>query len=422
MAAGKLRAVVIGGSLGGLTAALLLHEAGYAVSVHERSAELSDRGAGIVAHPESLRYLIERDAATLDEVSIPCGNLRYLDRDGVTVHEAPVGYRFTSWYALYSRLLARLPAGTMHFSQALHDIRNDGDEVTIGMQGGVEARCDVLVCADGISSTARRLLLPGSDPVYAGYIGWRGTVSVAALDPTLRASFGNHITYQLLDAGHILAYPIPGSASTASVGSLNWVWYRRVTEGAALTSAMTDSRGMHHALSVPPGAVRAGAAGELRVAARELLAPDLAALVLSTPRPFIQRVVDVEVTQMAFGRVAMVGDAAFVARPHAAAGTAKAAADGWALAAELAASDDVSAALQRWQPGQLELGRNLVRRSRELGEEQFRREWVGGDPSLLFGLRVPGDSCFDVRGATAARPSDVRDARATSVEESAWQR
>ncbi|MFI5313487.1 MAG: FAD-dependent monooxygenase [Candidatus Dormibacteria bacterium] len=420
--AGERRAVVIGGSLGGLTAALFLHEAGYAVSIHERSAELSDRGAGIVAHPESLRYLIERGAATLDEVSIPCGNLRYLDRDGVTVHEAPVGYRFTSWYALYSRLLERLPAGTMHFSQALHDISDDGDEVVVGMQGGVEARCDVLVCADGISSTARHLLLPGSEPVDAGYIGWRGTVSVAALDPALRASLGNHITYQLLDSGHILAYPIPGSAITASEGSLNWVWYRRVTEGAGLTSAMTDSRGVQHALSVPPGMVRAGAAGELRSAAGELLAADLAALVLSTPQPFIQRVVDVEVTQMAFGRVALVGDAAFVARPHAAAGTAKAAADGRALAAELAGCDDVSAALQRWQPRQLDLGLSLVRRSRELGAAQFRGEWAGGDPSLLFGLRVPGDSCFDVRDATAAPASDVADARATGAEESAWQR
>ena len=98
---------------------------------------------------------------------------------------------------------------------------------------------------------------------------------------------------------------------------------------------------------------------------------------------------------MAFGRVCLVGDAAFVARPHAAAGTAKAAVDGWSLAAALAGADDVADGLLRWQPGQVELGRGLVQRSRQLGEAQIRGEWLAGDHSLLFGLRAPGDSCFD---------------------------
>jgi 2,6-dihydroxypyridine 3-monooxygenase len=398
VSAGRRRAVVVGGSLGGLTAALLLHEAGFAVSVHERSAELTDRGAGIIAHPESLRYLLERGGAGLDDVSIPCGDLRYLDRDGALVHSRPVGYRFTSWFALYARLLERLPQGAMRFSDALRDFRDDGDAVTVRMQSGAEQRCDVLVCADGISSTARRLLLPGAEPVDAGYIGWRGTVAAAALDDRLRGSLGRHITYQLLDGGHALAYPIPDSRGQASGRgpSLNWIWYRRLPDGRALTESMADARGAHHTLSVPPGAVAPRVEVELRGAASSLLGGDLAALVASTPQPFIQRIVDVEVAQMAFGRVCLLGDAAFVARPHAAAGTAKAAADGWALAAALAGADDIPAALARWQPGQLDLGRGLVRRSRELGDAQLAGAWVAGDESLLFGLRAPGDSCFDV--------------------------
>ncbi|MGH7721769.1 MAG: FAD-dependent monooxygenase [Candidatus Dormibacteria bacterium] len=423
MASAKRRAVVIGGSLGGLTSALLLDEVGYSVTVHERSAQLSDRGAGIVAHPESLRYLLDRGVATLDDVSIPSGKLRYLDRAGGIIHEGPVGYRFTSWHALHARLLERLPRRAMRFSQALADISVEDDQVTVSLEGGVEERCDLLVCADGISSTARRLLLPGVEPADAGYIGWRGIVPVAALGSRLRASLGNHITYQLLDSGHTLAYPIPASGGSAGDASLNWVWYRRVRDGSALARAMTDAHGVEHALSVPPGAVGAGVAGELRAAASTLLADDLAELVLSTPQPFIQRVVDVEVPQMAFGRVALVGDAAFVARPHAAAGTAKAAADGWALAAELADADDISAALRRWQPGQLELGRSLVRRSRELGEAQLRGEWQGGDAALLFGLRVPGDSCFDVAGEVTAAPPGGTVSIAEGIQETTtWQR
>jgi 2,6-dihydroxypyridine 3-monooxygenase len=289
-----------------------------------------------------------------------------------------------------------------------------------GLEGGLEASGDLLVCADGISSTARQLLQPSVAPVYAGYIGWRGTVPIADLEPRLRSALAGHITYQLLDAGHTLAYLIPGARVGASRAALNWIWYRRLDEGPDLTRAMTDAAGRHHELSVPPGAVAAAVEGELRDAAADLLAGDLAALVKATPRPFIQRVVDVEVERMAFGRVCLVGDAAFVARPHAAAGTAKAAADGWSLAAALTGQDDVPAALRRWEPGQLALGRSLVRRSRRLGEAQFAGDWVAGDPSLLFGLRAPGDSCFDV--ATGRAPAGRAGPAPGAREERTWQR
>ena len=395
--------MVVGGSLGGLTAALLLHEAGFAVSVHERSARLADRGAGIVAHPESLRYLLERHLMGLDEVSIPCGNLRYLDRDGRLVSEEPSGYRFTSWFALYARMLDRLPDGAMHFAQALTHFNADLDGVTACFNDVRAERCDLLVCADGIASTARRLLLPAVTMVYSGYIGWRGTVRLSTLQPRLRASLGDHITYQLLDSGHLLAYPIPDSHGRLSSDRvfLNWIWYRRVTEEDEVARTMTDSYGRHHDLSVPPGAVAAAADIELREAASTLLSEDLAALVLATHQLFIQRVVDVEVPQMAFGRVCLVGDAAFVARPHAAAGTAKAAVDAWSLADALTGADDLAEGLLRWQLGQVELGRSVVQRSRQLGEAQLRGKWVPGDNSLLFGLRAPGDSCFDLTAAAA---------------------
>jgi 2,6-dihydroxypyridine 3-monooxygenase len=110
--------------------------------------------------------------------------------------------------------------------------------------------------------------------------------------------------------------------------------------------------------------------------------------------PFLQVIVDVEVPRMAFGRACLVGDAAFAVRPHAAAATAKGADDVWALAAALTCHDgDVEAALRAWEPAQLELGRALLRRTRDLGEgAQVRGDWVPGDPALTFGLRTPGDS------------------------------
>ncbi len=94
---------------------------------------------------------------------------------------------------------------------------------------------------------------------------------------------------------------------------------------------------------------------------------------------------------MAFGRVCLIGDAAFVARPHAAAGTAKAAADAWSLADAIGKNRDVPAALAQWEPGQLALGKQLLERNRRNGRRsQFENTWTPGDPELIFGLRAPG--------------------------------
>jgi 2,6-dihydroxypyridine 3-monooxygenase len=98
---------------------------------------------------------------------------------------------------------------------------------------------------------------------------------------------------------------------------------------------------------------------------------------------------------VAFGRVCLMGDAAFAARPHAAAGTAKAAADAWALADALRATADVPAALRRWEPERLALGRQLLARVRDMGRRaQVDGTWRAGDPDLAFGLERPGDSRF----------------------------
>jgi 2,6-dihydroxypyridine 3-monooxygenase len=117
----------------------------------------------------------------------------------------------------------------------------------------------------------------------------------------------------------------------------------------------------------------------------------VATVVCAVDRPFLQVVYDVEVSRMAFGRVCLVGDAAWVARPHAAAGTAKAAADAWTLADALARHDDVPAALAAWEPGQLALGHQLLERTRRIGaRSQVECNWRPGDPELIFGLYGPG--------------------------------
>jgi 2,6-dihydroxypyridine 3-monooxygenase len=129
----------------------------------------------------------------------------------------------------------------------------------------------------------------------------------------------------------------------------------------------------------------------MRSAAAELLAPAAAEVVQRTEQPYLQAVYDAGVDRMALGRVALIGDAASAARPHAAAGTAKAAANAWALYDALAGADDIAEALQKWEPGQLELGKRVLRRVKEMGtRSQVDCTWTPGDPDLRFGLHGPG--------------------------------
>jgi 2,6-dihydroxypyridine 3-monooxygenase len=131
---------------------------------------------------------------------------------------------------------------------------------------------------------------------------------------------------------------------------------------------------------------------EFRDTARRELAAPIAEVVTGAEQPFAQAVYDIDVPAMTAGRVAVLGDAAFAVRPHAAAGTAKAADDAWALADALRDHDgDVDAALATWEEGRLELGRQLLQRCRDIGRRsQVENSWDPADPTLIFGLHGPG--------------------------------
>jgi 2,6-dihydroxypyridine 3-monooxygenase len=204
---------------------------------------------------------------------------------------------------------------------------------------------------------------------------------------------GDAITYYVYANSHVLMYPIPGLDGSVTTGErlLNFVWYRNYLDGADLRDVLRDDTGAQREISLPPGTARAEHVAELRATAAARLPGALAEVVLAVEEPFLQVVYDIEVDRLAFGRTCLIGDAGFVARPHAAAGTAKAAANAWALADAMAAHDDVRAALAAWEPGQLALGRQLVERTRRLGERsQFTSTWDPTDPDVLFRLREEG--------------------------------
>ena len=357
-----LKIAVAGGSIGGLCAGIALHGAGFDVQVYERvSGPMETRGAGIVVQRELTDLLRTHGAGALPTTR--CSVRRYLTPEGGDGKVQLAPQDFTSWEAIYRTLAAAFPSDRYHRGATLTDFANGESGVQAHIDGHGVVEADVLVAADGAQSPTRRRFLPGLSSTYAGYVAWRGTLDEADAPPELVRFFDDAFTFsEARSAGHILVYFIPGDGGDASPGMrrLNWVWYVGVRE-ADLPRLLIDRDGRQHHASLPFGGTPDAAIRDLRDLARREVHPMPAALVAATPQPFLQTIVDVAPTRTVFGRVCLLGDAAFVVRPHTAGATAKAARDATTLARALKwVGRNVDAGMSSFEEMQVGFGRELV--------------------------------------------------------------
>jgi 2-polyprenyl-6-methoxyphenol hydroxylase-like FAD-dependent oxidoreductase len=356
-----LRVVVAGGSLGGLCAGVALRGQAANVDIFERNpGEMETRGAGIVVQQELTSLLQRHGAPPLPTTS--CRGRRYLDPDGGNGQTQSMPQHFTSWEAIYLTLRAAFTDAQYHTGAALERFENMNETVWADIAGHGQITADLLICADGAQSETRRRLLPQVQPHYAGYIAWRGTVDEALAPPDLVAFFDDTFTFsEARSGGHILVYFIPGAKADTSEGrrQLNWVWYVPACDDE-LKQLLTDRQGVLHHNSLPLGCATEESIAGLRARARREVHPRMAELIEATGQPFIQKIVDIVVPRTVFGRVCLLGDAAFVVRPHTAGATAKAATDATLLADTLReAKGDIKEALLSFQSAQLRYGHEL---------------------------------------------------------------
>lgn len=365
------RALIIGGSLGGLFTAVCLRAIGWRVDVFERSPHaLDSRGGGIVLQPDVLHAFHFGGVDAGPALGVASGDRIFLDRRGDVVQRGYQPQTQTSWNMLYAAMRRKLPDECVHAGEALLRFEQSGGQVRAEFAGGRVETGDLLVGADGARSTVRGQLLPELAPAYAGYVAWRGLVPEDDLAAPHRALLDGVFAFQHEGDNMLLEYLVPGEDGATAPGKRrwNWVWYRKAAP-AALPGLLTDRTGRTRQFSVPPGALRDEHAAALRAAAAELLAPPLRALVDATREPFAQLILDLAAPRMVFGRVVLVGDAAFVPRPHTAGSSAKAAANALSLAqALLPDSEPVEARLRRWEILQLRAGRQMTDAGRRMGD------------------------------------------------------
>ena len=329
-------AAVVGGSVGGLAAAIELKDTlGATVSVYERSAAaMQSRGAGVVMQPE-VDTLLQRMGVETGSVCVQLDERIALRKDGKT-HRQRAPQLMTAWDTLYKIMRAHLADDCYRQDSKLLSIHQSDTTLSIAFEDGYQTTADILIGADGVNSTCRSLLTGADETThYAGYVAWRGLEDERNLSPQLVSALSERFTSYMSPGMQMLCYLVPGADGSTTRGQrrVNWVWYVNTPE-TKLETLMTGKSGTHYQSFLPPDQTAPQVRqGVLDLAQRTL--PDLFRDLVEASTLFMQPVQDVDVQPRVYRRAFLIGDAAGTVRPHTASGTSKAFGDASLLAEAL---------------------------------------------------------------------------------------
>ena len=370
-----MRVLIVGGGIGGLTAALCLHDAGVEAVVYESAPALKELGVGINLLPHAVRELSGLGLRpALASVAIETGALAYYTKYGTLIQRElrglAAGYRWPQFSIHRGRLLtilaravrARLGASAIRTGHRFAHVEQGDDGVTArfvdpatGSPVGSD-RGDVLVGADGIHSTVRSLLYPDEGPPrFSGITMWRGvTEREPFLDGRTMAIAGNwHI--------RVVVYPISREAAARGRSLTNWVaeirdenrtdwrwedWDRQGSK-ADFVPAFRDWR--FDWLDVPRLFGGSETVFEFPMADRD------------------------PVAQWSFGRVTLLGDAAHPMYPSGSNGAAQAILDARALTRAIEGQPDIRDALRAYEAERLGPSSDVVLQNRAFAAERVLR-------------------------------------------------
>jgi 2-polyprenyl-6-methoxyphenol hydroxylase-like FAD-dependent oxidoreductase len=362
----------------------MLLRQGWAVEIVERAASgLESRGAGIAGHAELTAILKSIGVSGERPPGIDVTGRVAFDRHGNQLASFDYPQYLTSWSSVFNLLHAAFPAVHYHLGTGLQDLEQNGDGVVAVLSTGDRVAADLVVGADGLRSRVRALMAPDVVPEYGGYVAWRGIMDETYLSVGFMTGTFDKFSFCFPPRGQFIGYPLLGQDGSNEPGRrrYNFLWYTH-TPAIELDALMTDERGERHE-SIPPPLIRQSNIAALRQAGARDLPAQYAEVVQRADRHLLQPIYDVESRHIAFGRVALIGDAAFVARPHVGIGVLKAAQDAAALARNLSDCDDVSEALQRYENERLHTNVDAVEFGRYLGN--FIERGLAGptsDPDL----------------------------------------
>lgn len=364
------KAIIVGGSMGGLLAGNMLIRQGWTVEILERTKDgLEARGAGIVPQRSLLAALKRAGVMISPDIGIRVTKRVAYDRAGIAFATHQYDQYSTSWSLLYNLLREAFPAEHFHAGSNVSEIVQDEDGATAILDDGRKFEGDLLIGADGMRSTIRHTLFPEIQPRYSGYLAWRGMLEERHAAPEFVESCFASLNFSFPKGEELIGYPVAGADGAVEVGRrrFNIMWYRPVAPAAELRNMFTGADGVHYELGIPPRLVRPELIIAMKEEARRVFSPMFADVIDRMPSMFVQAIYDLESDVMGQGRVAIIGDAAFVARPHCGAGVSKAADDAASLATALSTNDSVEDAINAFSIERTKAGQAAVAWAAHLG-------------------------------------------------------
>lgn len=212
-----LKAVVVGGGIGGVAAALALHRQGVEVEVYEQASALTEVGAGVSLAPNGLLMLEHLGVGpSVERLAAHHARTELVHADGTPVAHAPEQFarpgrnKGIHRADLLSLLKDELPAGLIHTGHRAVDFFQTASDATVTFANGATVTADVVIGADGIHSTLQGYVVAPSEPVFSGVVAARGLVPALDIYPadTMRMWVGKdkHFLVFPVRAGELLNY------------------------------------------------------------------------------------------------------------------------------------------------------------------------------------------------------------------------
>ena len=344
----SMRVLIVGAGIGGLTAAIALRQVGIDAVVLEQASELREVGAGISLWPNAIKALrrlgvgeaIESAGATVTDGDIRDWRGALLHGSSADQLEARFGAPLIMIHraALHTTLKEALADEAVRLDTKCVGLDQNGDGVRVRLAGGASEKSDVVIGADGLNSVVRARTRADGPPERSGVRAWRAVVS---LDERLAKQL---VVGEFWGQGSLFGVQrLPGNA-------VYWYAATRVDEGNP-TSSGTEKGDLLHRF----GAWHAPIPGLIKATPDQaLLSHDLC------DRPAPQG--------LAFGRVALLGDAAHPMLPSLGQGACQAIEDGAALADALAATTDPELGLRAYSQRRLSSAAAAVTQSRRMSQ------------------------------------------------------